>query len=414
MHLSTLDQWLSRIRTIHPQEIDLGLERVAHVASALGGLKPKCPVIIVGGTNGKGSTVAGLEAIYSAAGYRVGSFTSPMLFKHNEQVRVMGQEASDEEWCRAFEKIEAARFNIPLTPFEFHTLAALLIFQNYSLDLIILEVGLGGRLDAVNLINADLAIVTSIGIDHTALLGDTREAIAYEKAGIFRTDKFALCGDPEPPKPLVMHAKKIGAHFFYQGCDFHYHTEKTYWHWSCAAEEYRELPLNHLALQNMSTVLMAVTLLQKCLPVKRAAIDQGLAKVQLTGRIQIIPGAITEIFDVAHNPHAFAYLASRLQELPQAAHTHVVFSMLADKDIVESILAIQEQVTTWAVAPLACTRGANKETLEQAFAHAGIQAVSFFPTIKQAYLHTKNKALAGDRIIVAGSFHTVAEVFNML
>ena len=222
MYLSTLDEWLSWIAKVHSTEIELGLDRIKVVGARLNVLEPNCTVIIVGGTNGKGSTVAGIEAIYRAAGYLVGAFTSPILLKHNEQVRINGKDASDAKFCDAFAKVEAARGDIVLTPFEFQTLAALIIFHDYSLHVLILEVGLGGRLDAVNIIDADISIVTSIAIDHIEWLGSTREMIGREKAGIFRPKKPAVCGDNNPPQSLVEYAQSIGAEFICQGKDFHY------------------------------------------------------------------------------------------------------------------------------------------------------------------------------------------------
>ncbi len=231
MKLSTLSEWLNYIGSVHKTEIDLGLDRIREVARKLDCLTPSCPVVMVGGTNGKGSVVAGLQAIYLAAGYRTGAFTSPYLFQHNEEVSVNGEFASDDDFCDAFQKIEDARGTISLSPFEYHTLAALLIFKTANPDVLILEVGLGGRLDAVNIVDADVSVVTSIGIDHVAWLGDTRELIAIEKAGIFRKGKPAICGDANPPHTLNEQAEKIGAYFYQQGRDFHF--TETDSDWTC-------------------------------------------------------------------------------------------------------------------------------------------------------------------------------------
>src|SRR3990167_8025056 len=320
MSFSTLSEWLNWIPTIHPLEIELSLNRVQAVAFQLNLLSPSCPIICVAGTNGKGSTVTGLAAIYQAAGYCVGTFTSPILFRHQEQITINGRHPEDQAFCMAFEKIEHTRKNISLTPFEFYTLAALLLFQQESLDLLILEVGLGGRLDAVNILDASLAIVTSIDLDHTHYLGTTREAIAFEKAGIFRQDKPAIYGDLFPPTTLLNYAK---------------------------------LPLPSLALQNMSLVLMAVKLLQSSLPVNRQAIDKGLLQAKLPGRIQILPGEITKIFDVSHNPAAISFLSKQLKGMSCLGNTYAVFSMLLDKDIVESIKSICSCIDHWFFAPLA-------------------------------------------------------------
>ena len=410
MHLSTLSEWLEYIASVHATEMDLGLERVKIVADRLSVLKLGCPVIIVGGTNGKGSTVAGLESIYRAAGYHVGAFTSPFLFKHNEYVRIDGQLASDEDFCDAYEKIEAARGDVTLTQFEFHTLAALLIFKNVRLDVMLLEVGLGGRLDAVNIIDADVSVVTSIGIDHTALLGSTREAIAIEKAGIYRQDKPAICGDPEPPQSLIDAARQIGAVLYCQQKEFKYEVTPVNWSWSFQETRYTDLALSTLATQNMSTVLMVITILQLHLPVTREAIDQGIKNVTLPGRVQVINGTVMQIMDVAHNPEAISYLAKRLEEISCYGKTLSVFSMLGDKDIVGSIKIISPYVDSWFVAPLKDKRAANMDTLQKAFKEAQIDNVHFYSSIDEAFNLAKMKAQLGDRIVVFGSFRTVADV----
>lgn len=413
MHFYTLPEWLSWISSIHLSEIELGLERVKEVADRLNLLSPSYPVVIVGGTNGKGSTVAGLESIYRAAGFHVGAFTSPFLYEHNEQVRIDGQFAKDEAFCEAFAKIEKARGDISLTPFEFHTLAALLIFKGTIIDVLLLEVGLGGRLDAVNIIDADVAIVTSIGIDHVEWLGETREKIAREKAGIFRTNKPAICGDPSPPLSLLSYAKENQVDLYCQSRDFFYQENKENWSWVCkkSKQDYVALPSNALALQNMSTVLMAITLLQDQLPVTRKAIDQGLASVTLPGRIQVVEGRVMHIFDVSHNPEAVAHLSKKLKTLPCYGKTYAVFSMLMDKDIKASITAIHTQIDEWYIAPLKTKRAASKDMLLAAFKKANIHCVTLCTSIEEAYQRTISKCLQGDRIIVFGSFHTVSETF---
>ncbi|TAK72851.1 MAG: bifunctional tetrahydrofolate synthase/dihydrofolate synthase [Gammaproteobacteria bacterium] len=405
MYFSTLSEWLDWISSVHSSEWELGLDRVKQVAIRLDVLTPNCPVIIVGGTNGKGSTVAGLEAIYRAAGYRVGAFTSPILFKHNEQVRIDGREARDEEFCQAFEKIEAVRGEITLTPFEFCTLAALLIFKQYPLDVWILEVGLGGRLDAVNILDADVAVVTSISIDHVDWLGSTREAIGREKAGIFRAGKPAVCGDSDPPSSLVG-----GAPFFCQGKEFHYQEKGEQWSWISSEVRYDDLPLSSLMLQNMSTVLMTVTLLQSRLPVNRTAIEEGLSTVTLVGRVQIVPGSVMEIYDVSHNPASMAWLAKRLREMPCEGKTRAVFSMLADKDMAESIQMISGVIDQWYMAPLSVKRAAGRERLEKAFEEARVEKVTVCSSIEEAYQMARKEAQPGDRVVVFGSFHTVSTI----
>ena len=342
MSLSTVSEWLNWIATLNATEIDLSLDRVQAVAARLHLLQPTCKVITVAGTNGKGSTVAGLEAIYRAAQYHLGAFTSPILFKHNEQVRIDGSDASDADFCEAFAKVELARGDVLLTPFEFQTLAALVIFQKYPLDVLILEVGLGGRLDAVNIIDADVAVITSIAIDHVEWLGATREEIGYEKAGIFCLGKPAVCGDFNPPRTIFDAAQKLNVSLYCQEKDFGYTESPVDWTWQHKDIHYKHLPLSTLSLQNMATVLMTINLLP--LKIKRKDIDTGLADVKLPGRIQIVREPVMKIFDVSHNPAAVAHLAQRLAQIPCYGKTLGVFSMLADKDIALSIKTISNSI----------------------------------------------------------------------
>lgn len=412
MHLSTLSEWLAWIEEVHSLDIDLGLARVKEVAERLDILTPACPVIIVGGTNGKGSTVAGLEAIYLEAQYKTAVFTSPFLFKPNEQVRVNGQTISDDALCLAFSKVEAARDKTLLTPFEFFTLAALCVFQTHSPDVMILEVGLGGRLDAVNIIDASVAVITSIAIDHVNWLGDTRELIGREKAGIFRSGRPVVCGDSLPPETIIDAAVSLGSPFYQRGREFDFSEAESSWSFTSSLVNYEHLPRNQLATQNMATVLMALTLLQEQLPVNLRAITSGLSKVNLPGRIQIEKGRITEIFDVSHNPAAIELLKKKLPSILSTGKTRAVFSMLGDKDILTSILGIQEWINDWYVAPLKTKRAASEEALTAAFANAGLQNVTFYSSIQQAYDHAVQSAEPGDTIIIFGSFHTVADVWK--
>lgn len=412
MHFSTLAEWLTCIENIHNGQIKLGIDRIKAVAAKLDILAFDCPVIIVGGTNGKGSTVAALEAIYLANGYRVGAYTSPVLFKHNEQVRIDNQLARDEEFCAAYEKVASALDGTMLTSFEFQTLAAFLIFKTYLLDIIILEVGLGGRLDAVNIIDADVAVITSIGIDHVDWLGSTRDAIGYEKAGIFRSQKPAVCGDRNPPLSLIHHAKKTGTPLFCQGNDFSYEENQQKWSWRHQQIEYSFLPLVSLSLDNMSTALMAITLLQNRLPVYEEAVVRGLKSIKLRGRIEVIHEPVTKIFDVAHNPAAIELLKNYLKKNPILGKTHAVFSMLADKDLLGSVEIIREAIHDWYVASLPIPRAASIEKMAGIFQKAHIQSVSFFSSITTAYDHALLNSQVGDRIVVFGSFHTVANILR--
>lgn len=394
MKLSTVSDWLDWIAKQHTKEIELGLDRVKVVAARIGVLAFDCPVIIVGGTNGKGSTVAGLEAIYRASEYRTGAFTSPIIFKHNEMVRIHGESVDDHAFCTAYEKIAASLGDVTLTPFEWHTLAALLIFKSYPLDVVILEVGLGGRLDAVNIMDADLAIITSIGIDHVDYLGDTREKIGFEKAGIFRADQLAICGDAHPPLSLLEHAAKLGTKLYCVGKDFY--------------DDH--LPKSQIAKENLQSILMAINLLQDKLPVTQDIIHQALAEVKIIGRIQIMPGDIEKIFDVSHNPDSVLKLANHLKENKMKGKNIAVFSMLSDKDIVTSISNIKDQIDDWYVAPLNVKRAADLDLLKNCFDALHINNINYFSDLKNAYDATNNAAKTGDRIIIFGSFHVIGKL----
>lgn len=409
MKLSTLQEWLTYIASIHTKSMDLGLERVKEVAGRLGLMKPRPIVIIIGGTNGKGSTVAALEAIYLAQGFQVGCFTTPYLYKHNEQVRINGNDANDELFIEAFEKVEGARGKTSLTQFEFNTLAALYIFQKHPLDVILLEVGLGGRLDATNIIDADLAIITSISIDHIEWLGNTVESIGREKAGIFRRDTPAICGDPGPPQTLLEYAKNIGCKLYRMGIDFRYSSNGT-WIWETQQKKFQQLPINTLPTQNMATALMAIELLQAKLNVTEKVIRQSLKNLTLPGRMEIHSGTVIEILDVAHNQASVALLAQRLAEIPNNGKTFAVFSMLADKDIATSIKQMQNLIDYWFVGEILFDRRASLDQLKNVFNDQKISNVDFFSNLRSAYKAAKNYAKAGDRIIIFGSFHTLAEI----
>jgi dihydrofolate synthase/folylpolyglutamate synthase len=400
-----LKEWLDWIKKLHFKEIDLGLERVFEVARRLELLNPTSSIVTVGGTNGKGSTVAGLESIYLAAGYRVGAYTSPFLFQYNEQVRIQGQNTQDDDFCDAFLKIAAASSDISLTSFEWGTLAAFLIFKAAKLDIWILEVGLGGRYDAVNILDPDVALITSISLDHMDWLGNTRNAIAYQKGGIFRFNKPAICGDFDPPPSLLEEkVKKL----YCQNKHFGFEKTTKGWNWWSENNRLEALPMPRLALQNMSTVLMAIELLQKKCSVSRSAIDEGLKKVQLTGRIQVVPGDVTLIYDVSHNPASAQFLADFLQKNPCLGKTRAVFSMLSDKDIVSTLKVVKPVFDHWDIAPLNGPRGATSDFLMCCFKKAEILTTTLHETIEKALIAAQKDAQKGDRIVVFGSFHTVA------
>lgn len=405
----SLAAWLRWITDIQPQEMVLGLDRVKAVAARLGFSAPACPVILVAGTNGKGSCVATLEKIYQEQGYKTGVFTSPILYRHNEMLRIEGKEAEDPFFLEAYDKIEQVRNELLLTPFEYHTLACIDILRQQPLDVWIMEVGLGGRLDAVNILDADLALVTTIDFDHMEWLGNTRELIAREKAGIFRQHRPAVCGDYYPPSTLLDYAEELAAPLYCQGKDFYFSLNEQSWNFQGKNSVYRNLPLSQLALQNLATSLMAIELLQTKLPVAPGSIYQGIKTVTLPGRIEILKGPITVIFDVAHNPAAISFLAEQVQKLPCPGKKRAVFSMLADKDLAGSLQAIKQQIDEWYVAPLKAKRAAPAACLRAVFQEEEITNVSFYPSIEKAQAAAWNTATENDFLLVFGSFHTVAE-----
>jgi dihydrofolate synthase/folylpolyglutamate synthase len=380
-------------------------------------------VITVGGTNGKGSTVAFLEALLAADGRRVGSYTSPHLLRYNERVRIAGHEASDAALVDAFERIESARGDLGLTYFEFGTLAALLLFAEAGLDVAVLEVGLGGRLDAVNIVDADCAVVTSIDLDHVDYLGDTREKIGFEKAGIFRGGRPAICADPAPPQTLVNHAAAIGAELWLFGRDFRYEGQagSERQQWSYVGPTMRRSALAYPALRganqliNTSAALAALEALRERLPVSAQDVRLGLANVELPGRFQVLPGRPAIVLDVAHNPHAAAALAQNLGGMGFFRYTYAVFGAMRDKDIAGVVKHLKGEVDHWCVTDLPTPRAASAEALEAELRGLGIadgpdSSVKRFATPALAFEDAVSRATDDDRIVVFGSFFTVGGV----
>ena len=423
---STLDAWLAHLESAHPVGIDMGLTRIGKVKEALQ-LSFACPVITVGGTNGKGSTCALLESILLRAGYKVGCHTSPHLLAFNERARLDGQNATDADLLPHFEAVEAARLSLPepvsLTYFEFTTLAILHLFAARGLDAVILEVGLGGRLDAVNIVDADCAIVTSIDIDHTEFLGDTREKIAFEKAGIFRPGKPAICADPAAPETLVNHAAAIGADLWLFGRDFRYEGQagSERQQWTYVGRTQRRAALAYPALRganqliNTSAALAALEALRDRLPVSAQDIRLGLANVELPGRFQVLPGRPAVIFDVAHNPHAAAVLAQNLGAMGFYRYTYAVFGAMRDKDIAGVIAHLKGDVDHWCLTDLPLGRAATAEALEATLREAGVadgpdSSIRRFSTPAEAFQDASSRATEDERIIIFGSFYTVAGV----
>lgn len=417
---TTLNDWLARLEALHPKAIDMGLERVQQVKQAMG-LEFACPVIIVGGTNGKGSTCAMLESILLRAGYRVGLYTSPHLLLFNERMRVNGQSATDAELIDAFNKIEQARAEVSLSYFEFTTLAAMQLFADARLDAVIFEVGLGGRLDAVNVLDADVAIVTSVDIDHTEYLGDTREKIGYEKAGIFRKGQTAICGDPVPPASLIEHAEKIGADLWLFNRDFNYSGDRQQWNFSGRGHRRNALAYPGLRganqLLNASSVLAALEALRMRLPVGAQEVRTGLALVELPGRFQVLPGRPPVILDVAHNPHAAATLAQNLDNMGFHSYTYAVFGAMQDKDIDGIIAHLKDRVDHWCVTdlplPRAASAGEIAAKLQQAYGESDTEhSIETFVSPADAFANALSRAGENDRIAVFGSFLTVAGVME--
>jgi dihydrofolate synthase/folylpolyglutamate synthase len=414
MRFQTLSDWLHWQEQLHPKSIDLGLARVREVWRRMHADDFACPVITVAGTNGKGSCVAMLQAIYREAGYGVGSYTSPHIWRYNERIRIDAKPVADEVICEAFARVDGARQDISLTYFEFGTLAALDIFKQHALDVIILEVGLGGRLDAVNIIDADVALITSIDLDHTQWLGADREAIAREKAGILRENNIGIVVDTEPPASLLDDAQSLGNRLLCLGRDFKYEQEQGSWSWRSDARHRVGLPQPALAgahqLRNAAGVIMAVESLQSRLPVSIAHVRHGLLTVRLPGRFYVIPGEVTHIYDVAHNPAAAAQLAMTLQAMRPGGAVHAVFSALADKDLAGMVAPLCEVVTHWYIAPLNVARAATLQDMIDALSRGCPQApISQCQDLAAAYAMANQDALSGDVVLVYGSFYTVAQ-----
>lgn len=404
--------------------IQLGLDRVARVRNSLGVAQSPPVVITVGGTNGKGSTCAMLESILLTSGYKVGCYTSPDFLHFGERIRVNGTPASDAQLQQGFEFVAADAGADSLSAFELETLAALKIFEDASLDVWILEVGLGGRLDAVNIIDADVAIVTSVDLDHKEYLGDTREAIGFEKAGIFRAGKTAICGDPVPPQSLIDHAQSIGADLWLFGRDFNYSGDKQ--QWSYGGREQRRNALAYPSLRganqllNASAALAALEALRLRLPVGAQEVRTGLVTVELPGRFQVLPGRPAVILDVAHNPHAAATLAQNLDNMGFHRYTYAVFGAMRDKDINGMLVHLKGRIDHWCLTDLPLPRAATASELKECLRHAGIVAtpdgessVSTFDTPAAAYENALSRAGENDRIAVFGSFVTVAGVMKV-
>lgn len=428
--MKSLADWLVYLEALHPRGqagIELGLERISRVKEALG-QSQHCPVIVVGGTNGKGSTCAFLESMIAHAGYRVGCYTSPHLLAYNERVRVNGREASDAALCAAFARVEAARRdvgNVALTYFEFGTLAAWEVFAGAGVEAAILEVGLGGRLDAVNAYEPDVSIVTTIGLDHTEWLGPDRASVGFEKAGIFRAGKPALCADANPPQTLLDHAAAIGADLRLIGRAFGFESDpedRRQWRWWCKSGDRlvkRSLAYPGLRgvtqLRNAAVALAALDALGERLPVPMQAMRTGLIATELPGRFQVIPGKPAIVLDVGHNPQAIEVLADNLASMGFFDRTHAVVGMLADKDIRGALQPLRDKVDFWHAATLGGPRGVGAESLAAVISTARLGGeVICHDSPRVAMQAAKGQAAESDRIIIFGSFLTVAGALEAL
>jgi dihydrofolate synthase/folylpolyglutamate synthase len=413
-----LEDWLEWQQALHPQAIDLGLSRVARVLGRTGWCGPSQPVITVGGTNGKGSCVAMIDAMLRAGGHRVGTFTSPHLVDYRERIHVDGERVSAASLVAAFERIADALEGDSLTFFEFNALAALLVFETAAPDCIVLEVGLGGRLDAVNVVDPDVAVLVSVSLDHEEWLGSDVEAIGREKAGIFRAGRPAVCGMKDPPRSVVEAARSIGALLRLLGRDFRAaeHPQGS-WHYLDRFGELDGLPMPALAgvtqVANAATALAAMREVAACLPLARQAVERGLREVRLPGRFQRIQAeqGFEWVLDVAHNADAAGALAANLARWPVPGRTYAVCGMLADKDVAAVLAALRGQVDRWFAATTDGPRGLSDAELVVRAREAGVQMAAS-GTVPQAMRNVASLARTGDRVVVFGSFHTVGPALS--
>jgi dihydrofolate synthase/folylpolyglutamate synthase len=416
--MKTLQEWLDWCEQLHPVAIDMGLDRVKTVADRMA-LRFDCPVITVAGTNGKGSTCAMLEAVLLQAGYRTGVYTSPHLVHFEERCRLHGESASAEAFAEAFAAVEAVRGDVSLTYFEFSTLAILRLMAQAHLDVAILEVGLGGRLDAVNIIDADCAVITSIDLDHMAILGKDRERIGFEKAGIMRGGRPVIVSDPVPPQSVIDHAASVGAELWLFGRDFNFSGDKQQWAWAGRDRRYSGMAYPALRganqLINAAGVLAALEALRQRIPITAQAVRNGLAMVELPGRFQIVPGQPVLVLDVAHNPHSVAALAANLDAMGFYPTTHAVFGAMADKDLLPMLQKVNPMVDKWYFTDLPLPRAAKAADLQHAWQAQNTRtdvASSAHAHPMQALQAAIEAADPADRIVVFGSFYTVGGVLQ--
>jgi len=423
MRFESLDAWLKWQEGLHPAEIELGLDRIQSVYQNFTSPNLDSVIITVAGTNGKGSCVHLLEQIYLAAGYKVGSYTSPHLYHYNERIKINGDAVSDEMLCDAFEKVDQARTSdstdpISLTYFEFGTLAALSVFRQQPLDVVILEVGMGGRLDAVNILDADIALISSIDLDHQQWLGETREQIAFEKAGIMRESIPVVYADNDCPQAVLTQAKNLKSQLFRYNIEFTFEDQKTMavWHWQSDAGQVRNIPWltiqGEQIYKNASAVLQVVALAQTKLPVSHQAIRLGMHAFRLPGRLEIVPAeanSATQVFDVAHNAQSIANLASWLAQNPAQGRTHAVFGMMSDRLLMLDLSQIAAQIDEWHISQAENARAASAELVKPMILQVTNAPVVAYSSLCEAYNSALLLAQPNDRVVIFGSFYTVAE-----
>lgn len=421
MRNMNLADWLQRLELLHPKEIDLGLARIAKVAQQLPVTQIAHRTITVAGTNGKGTTVQLLANMLASAGLKVGCYTSPHLLRYNERIRVNGQPVDDQALCDAFIRIDKARGKTPLTYFEFGTLAAFDLFAREKLDVALLEVGLGGRLDATNIIDSDIAVITSIALDHQEWLGATREAIGYEKAGIMRVGAPAVCGDAQPPLSLIHHAESLAVNLDCSGQQFGYKLvsdnqgKPITWHWwghrNMKSLELLDLPIPEIPIENASTAIQ--TIMRLGLPIEDSHIRDALQNTSLAGRYQRVDKPVPIILDVAHNPQATAYLAKRLDLEPVTGQVYALVGILADKDYQTMIQTMLPFINVWAACSLPTERALDSVQLATVIKNTGANAQSYH-SVSTALDHLCGILQPNDLLVVFGSFYTVSEALTYL
>lgn len=409
-----LSEWLGHIHRSHDKVMDFRLDRLINFAKNVGLLPVPYRVITVGGTNGKGTTVSLLSHLLYQSGMKVGRFTSPHLLRYNERIVVNEKMITDDALCDAFSVVERwrNRDNVALTEFEFGLFAALVVFKEQNLDVVVLEVGLGGRLDAVNIVDADISVITSIGIDHEAILGHSRDAIAKEKAGIFRAKKPVVCGDLSPPGTLIGAAKSLQCPLFQVNKDYFFSRDETSWQWCADNKRLTALPLPNIPLVNAATALMVVEVLSQILPIDLASVQHSLKDFSVPGRLQCVHEQPTIILDVAHNPAAAEYLATYLaHNACVTGKTRAVFSALEDKAVDGVVRVMRPVIDAWHIAPLDVLRRAKKAQLEAACLGCDVKSES---SIRAAFLSALGAAKKNDRIVVFGSFHVLEALWPCL